>query len=84
VPLLEVQGGDRGRVLRHLEGGAEGPRQSVPVSWGEGFELLQQGGDGGAIQGGIGGECWASVLSQKFACKGVGACPGSNLRLQSS
>jgi capsular polysaccharide biosynthesis protein len=25
-----------------------------------------------------------SVMSQKFACKGVGACPGSNLQSQSS
>jgi hypothetical protein len=59
VPLLEDQGGERGRVWRHLEGGAEGPRKSVPTPRGESFALLQQGGDGGAIQGRIGGERWA-------------------------
>jgi hypothetical protein len=56
VPLLEDQGGDRGRVLRHMEGGAKGAGEGVPVPWGEGFELLQQGCDGGAIQGRIRGE----------------------------
>jgi hypothetical protein len=53
VPLLKDQGGDREPVLRHLEGGAEGPRKSVAVPCGKGFELLQQGFDGGAIQGRI-------------------------------
>ena len=59
VPLLKDQGGDRGRVRRHLEGGAESPRKGLFVAWGESLELLQEGGDGGAIQGRIRGESWA-------------------------
>ena len=56
--LLKDQGGDRWRVLRHLEGGAEGPRKRLFVAWGESLELLQQGGDGGAIQRRIRAKSW--------------------------